>query len=58
MWNIIFGLALLAAGLSGRFLLRGTDSSAALAAFGGVLIVLGIYQVNRDRRNSATSKKS
>ena len=49
MWNIIIGILLIAAGLSGRFALIGTGSSKALAAVGAAILVWGIVQVARRR---------
>jgi uncharacterized membrane protein HdeD (DUF308 family) len=49
MWNIIIGILLIIAGLSGRFALIGTGSSSALAAIGAVILVWGIVQVVRRR---------
>ncbi len=50
MWNIIIGILLLIAGLSGRFSLIGTNSSGALALVGAALAVWGVVQVARSRR--------
>ena len=43
--NIVVGVALVLAGASGRFTLFGTNSGTALMAVGGVIIVIGIYQL-------------
>lgn len=45
MSKIIFGLIFIVGGLSGHLVLRGTGSSVALAAVGGVLLLIGIVQV-------------
>ena len=49
MWNIIWGVVCLAGGASGQLALRGTNSSGALMAVGGVLIAIGIFQVVKAR---------
>jgi len=49
MWNIIIGILLIVAGLSGRFSLIGTGSSKALAAVGAAILIWGIVQVARRR---------
>ncbi len=49
VWNLAFGAMALAAGLSGRFALPGTESSAALAVLGGVLAAFGLFQLLRSR---------
>lgn len=50
VWNVIIGLLMLAGGLSGRFSLLFTHSSTALAVVGGVIAVVGGYQIARARR--------
>ena len=50
MWNIVIGILLIVAGLSGRFSLIGTSSSGGLAIFGVVILIWGIVQVARQRR--------
>jgi hypothetical protein len=50
MWNIIVGILLILAGLSGRFALLGTGSSKALVVFGAVVLVWGLVQMARRRR--------
>ncbi|NLF72991.1 MAG: hypothetical protein GX575_28475 [Candidatus Anammoximicrobium sp.] len=47
MWNIVIGVLMLLAGLSGRFSLIGTGSSKALAFFGAAILAWGIVQVVR-----------
>ncbi len=49
MWNIIIGLVFLIGGLSGKLVIRGTESSTAAAVVGGALMVWGIVQVVRAR---------
>lgn len=50
MWNIIFGLLMIAGGLSGKFTLLFTQSSIALVGLGAVLVVWGGWQEYRRRR--------
>ncbi len=50
IWNILIGLAAVAAGASGRFSLIGTNSSVLLMVFGGLLAAYGVYQIIRQRR--------
>jgi hypothetical protein len=50
MWNIIIGILMVGAGLSGKFSLIGTGSSNALAGVGAAVPVWGIVQVTRGRR--------
>jgi hypothetical protein len=45
MWNIVIGIVFIIGGLSGGMALRGTGSSGALAVFGAVLLLWGLYQV-------------
>lgn len=47
IFNIVVGLLLLGAGLSGQFTLLFTNSSTALAIAGAVILGLGIFQVVR-----------
>ena len=49
MWNVIIGILLIIAGLSGRFALIGTSSGKALAAVGAAILVWGVVQVVRRR---------
>lgn len=51
MWNIIIGLVFLVGGVSGKLVIRGTESSTAAAVVGGGLIVWGIIQMVRARSN-------
>ncbi len=51
MWNIIIGLVFIVFGLRGDLTLRGTNSGVALAGLGGVLLIWGIVQVARGRKN-------
>ncbi len=43
VFNIVIGLALVAGGLSGKFVLWGTESGLALAAVGLIPIGIGIH---------------
>jgi hypothetical protein len=52
MGKIIFGLILVVGGLSGKLVLRGTGSGAALAGFGAILIVWGIVPLIRSRSDT------
>ena len=49
-WNIIVGLLLLLGGLSGRFVLLFTGSSAALAVVGAIILGIGVYQAISSRK--------
>lgn len=50
MWNIIIGILLIIAGLSGRFSLIGTNNPMWLVLFGAGLVIWGVVQVSRRRR--------
>ena len=50
MWNIVIGILLIVAGLSGRFTLIGTSSPRLLALVGVGLVIWGAVQVARRRR--------
>ena len=45
MGKIIIGLIMVIGGLSGKLVLRGTESGKALAVFGALLIVWGLVKV-------------
>jgi hypothetical protein len=45
IFNLAIGVAMLAGGLSGKLTLLGTNSSTILAALGGVVAALGLYQL-------------
>jgi hypothetical protein len=47
--NVIIGLLLVVGGLSGKFVLLGTNSSVLLAVFGGAIAGLGVYRLIKDR---------
>jgi cadmium resistance protein CadD (predicted permease) len=48
--NIIVGLAFVAAGVSGKFTLLGTNSKEALAALGLIPIAMGLFQLLQQRK--------
>ncbi len=43
--SIIIGLVMIIGGLSGGLVLRGTDSGGALAAVGGIVLVIGVVRL-------------
>ena len=47
MWNIIIGIAFIIGGLSGHFVLRGTNSSVGLVIFGVILVIAGIFKISK-----------
>jgi len=47
MWNLLIGGMMVIGGLNGTHVLRGTDSSAALAGLGAVLLFIGFGQLSR-----------
>lgn len=47
MWNILIGIFFIIGGLSGNFVLRGTDSSELLIIIGVGLALFGGYQLMR-----------
>lgn len=53
VWNLVFGLAAVAAGASGRFVLPFTHDPAILMGVGGLLAAFGVYQLIRDRGRTA-----
>ncbi|MGZ3424109.1 MAG: hypothetical protein ACXWUG_00900 [Polyangiales bacterium] len=50
IWNLLIGLAAVAAGASGRFSLIGTNSSMLLMIAGGALAAYGVYQIVRAKK--------
>lgn len=50
IWNLVFGLAALAAGASGQFHFIGTNSSTLLMIVGGAIAAFGAYQVVRAKK--------
>ena len=56
MGKIIIGILFIIGGLSGEFVLRGTESGEALAVVGVILIVIGVVQMARsDRKGGVDS---
>jgi hypothetical protein len=49
VWNIIIGIVFIVGGLSGRFVLVGTESGKALAVIGAGFLVWGLVQLARRR---------
>lgn len=47
--NIVIGLVFIVGGLSGKMALRGTQNAPTLAAIGGVLLLVGGYQMVRSK---------
>jgi uncharacterized membrane protein (UPF0136 family) len=50
--NILIGVGLAVAGLTGNLVLRGTDSGPALALVGAALAAFGVYQLVRARKST------
>jgi hypothetical protein len=50
MTKIIIGSIMIIGGLSGKLVLVGTNSGAALAAFGALLVIWGIVRIVRARQ--------
>ena len=48
--NIVIGIGFVAAGLSGKFALFGTNSPEALAAVGLIPIAMGVFHILQQRR--------
>ena len=57
MIKIIIGVIFIIGGLSGRMVLIGTNSGAALAGFGVVLIVWGIVRIVKQKQGSGNNKQ-
>jgi hypothetical protein len=49
MFNLLVGILFVLGGLSGQFVLKGTDSGLGLAGVGLCLIVLGVHQFSKKR---------
>jgi hypothetical protein len=47
--NILIGGVFIVGGLSGKMVMRGTESGPALAVIGGVLVLVGLYRLSRQR---------
>jgi hypothetical protein len=43
--SVVLGLVMIVGGLTGKLALRGTDSGPALAALGGVVLLIGIVRI-------------
>jgi len=56
MVKIIIGVIMVIGGLSGNLVLVGTNSGAALAVLGGVLIVWGIAKMVRQKQGSSNNQ--
>jgi hypothetical protein len=56
MVKIIIGIIMVIGGLSGNLVLVGTNSGAALAGLGGVLIVWGIVKMVRQKQSSGNNQ--
>jgi hypothetical protein len=53
MIKIIIGVVFIIGGLSGNLVLIGTNSGAALAGLGAVMVAWGIFNLARRRQSSA-----
>lgn len=51
VWNVLVGVAAIAAGLSGKVVIF-TNSSWALIAIGAAITLLGVYQIVQSRKES------
>jgi len=47
LFNIVIGVVFIVGGLTGNMSLRGTHSGPALAAVGGVLVLVGLFRLLR-----------
>ena len=43
--SIVIGVVMVIGGLSGKLVMRGTESGIALAVLGGVLIAIGLFRL-------------
>jgi len=50
--NVIVGVLMIAAGLSGKFVLIGTHSGLALTVIGAIVAGLGVYRMIQGRGDS------
>ena len=48
--GLIISIALIIAGLSGSFVLKGTNSSMALVIFGVVLLIYDVYKLLKEKK--------
>jgi len=58
MGNLIIGALFIIGGVSGHFVMRGTNSTWALAALGGVLVLVGIVQLSRSPAAPTATRRS
>jgi len=58
MYNIIIGVLFILGGLSGKYALKGTDSTIGLAVLGAGLVVWGIYQLGDENGTNARARGS
>jgi len=58
MLSIILGLVMVIGGLTGKLVLRGTESGGALAVLGGVLIAWGLYRVVSAKKQKPSADQS
>jgi len=58
MYNIIIGVLFILGGLSGKYALKGTDSTIGLAVVGAGLVVWGIYQLGDENGTNARARGS
>ena len=56
MGKIIIGILFIIGGLSGEFVLRGTNSSGTLAVVGVILIIVGFFQMSKGNVDSIKVK--
>lgn len=56
MYNIIIGVLFIIGGLSGKYALKGTDSTIGLAVVGAGLVVWGIYQLGDENGTNARAR--
>ena len=45
--SIVLGIVMIVGGLSGTLVLKGTSSGGALAAVGGVVLLIGVFRLAR-----------
>ena len=53
MWNIVVGIVFIIGGLSGKLSLRGTNSGPALAVVGAALVIWGVVQMKKKKKEQA-----
>ena len=61
IWSAGIGLTFVVCGLKGQLVLKGTDSSGALAALGGILLIWGLFRIasvlRADAEEAARSRR-